>query len=86
MKKNTSIRNIFVLLCFLSLSTIYCQEKKQTKSTLFGQQIKNGYINPDNGFIRCASTEYENFLQENNSNRMTTAQFEAWIADRKSVV
>ncbi|HLF51655.1 M43 family zinc metalloprotease [Flavobacterium sp.] len=80
MKKNTSIRNIFVLLCFLSLSTIYCQEKKQTKSTLFGQQIKNGYINPDNGFIRCASTEYENFLQENNSNRMTTAQFEAWIA------
>lgn len=80
MKKNTTIQNIFILLCFLSLNTIYCQEKKQSKATLFGQQIKHENINPDNGFIRCASTEYENFLQENNSKRMTNAQFEAWIA------
>lgn len=33
-----------------------------------------------NGVIRCASTEYERYLQAKYPDRMTEAQFEAWIA------
>ncbi|WP_066434569.1 hypothetical protein [Chryseobacterium sp. CCH4-E10] len=33
-----------------------------------------------NGFIRCASTEYEQMLQKNDPERMSDAQFEAWLS------
>lgn len=33
-----------------------------------------------NGFDRCSFVEYEEYLQRNDPNRMTTAQFEAWLA------
>jgi len=40
---------------------------------------KNQDVTTINGFVRCASVEYEKYLQENDSKRLTDEQFEAWI-------
>ena len=51
----------------------------QTQRTVFGQIVEK--INPNNGFIRCVSTEYENHLQSQDASR-NTAAFEQWIAPK----
>ena len=82
MKKSfsKSIFKTLIFVCLFVLGTVYGQSKKQTANTLFDKQIKPENVNPKNGFIRCASVEYEKFLQEKNPKRMTNAQFEAWAA------
>jgi hypothetical protein len=64
-------------MCFMTLSNVQGQEKKKT---VFGKEIKASSINPDNGFVRCFSEEYEKYLQETNPKRLTNAEFEAWLA------
>ena len=68
-----------MLFCLFLLGNIYGQNKNQTNKTLFGKPVKAGTINPNKGLIRCATTEYEEFLQEKNPKRMSNAQFEAWL-------
>ena len=73
---------IFILkaltfICLLVLGVSYAQKKND--KILFGHPVSKEQINPANGLVRCASTEYEKFLQEKNSKRMTDAQFEAWV-------
>lgn len=70
MKKIT----LFSLAALLFLSIGYSQEAKP--KTVFGKQVTN--VSPE-GLIRCASTEYEQYLQGNDPKRMTDAQFEAWV-------
>src|SRR4051812_185490 len=70
MKKAT----LLVLAFLLAFSIGFSQETKQ--KTVFGKPATN--VSPE-GIIRCASTEYEQYLQENDPKRMTDAQFEAWI-------
>lgn len=70
MKKIT----LFSLVSLLFLSVGYSQEAKP--KTVFGKQVTN--VSPE-GLIRCASTEYEQYLQGNDPKRMTDAQFEAWV-------
>ncbi|MFM9826393.1 M43 family zinc metalloprotease [Flavobacterium sp.] len=80
--KNKKTTSIFITILFtylFGLNTTYGQKIKQTK-TLFGKQISPGKINSENGIIRCATTEYEEFLQEKNPKRMTNTQFESWLA------
>lgn len=78
-KKNTSIF-IFILFTYLvGLNTTYGQKFKPNQ-ILFGKQISPEKINSENGIIRCATTEYEEFLQEKNPKRMTDSQFESWIS------
>jgi hypothetical protein len=81
MKKNTSLSIKIILAIFFVffLGNTYGQNKKATNKTLFGKPVKAGTINPNNGLIRCATTEYEEFLQENNPQRMSNAQFETWL-------
>ena len=67
----------FVLFCLFILNIGYSQ--KQNTRILFGKPIKSESINPQNGYIRCASTEYEKYLQEKDPKRMTETQFEAWV-------
>ena len=43
------------------------------------KKVKTENINPETGHIRCASTEYEEFLQANDPKRKTDAEFEAWL-------
>jgi hypothetical protein len=82
MKTNTpiSIKIIFAVFCMFIFGNTYSQDKKQMNKTLFGKPVKAGTINPNNGHIRCASTEYEQYLQEKNPKRLTSAQFEARLA------
>ncbi|MGV3458821.1 MAG: T9SS type A sorting domain-containing protein [Flavobacterium sp.] len=55
---------------------------QQQQPKLFGKTITPERINPNNGRIRCASAEYEKYLQETNPNRATTEQFEQWLAPK----
>ncbi len=73
-----SIQKIFLILCLFILGTTYSQVKK-TK-TIFGKPVNAGTINPNNGIVRCATVEYEKYLQEKNPKRMSNAQFENWLA------
>lgn len=63
----------------LSASSGFAQ---QEQPKLFGKPIASGQVNPDNGLIRCASVEYEKYLQQKHPKRATTDQFEQWIAPK----
>lgn len=71
MKKTT----LLLLFSLFSISFGYSQVVKQKK--VFGKPVTN--TTPE-GLIRCASTEYEQYLQENDPKRMTNTQFEEWLA------
>ncbi len=77
MKTNTphSIPLILMVFCVLTFVNTYGQDKK-----IFGQTVKTSSINPSNGKIRCATTEYEQFLQEKNPERMSNEKFETWLS------
>jgi len=75
-----SILKLLVFICLFALGAAYSQSNKQSETILFGKQITPENINPKNGVIRCASTEYEKMLQEKNPKRMTQDQFESWLA------
>ncbi|MBF2707115.1 T9SS type A sorting domain-containing protein [Flavobacterium soyangense] len=75
-----SIKIVLTVFCLFILGNTYSQDQKQTNKTLFGKPLKAGTINPNNGHIRCASTEYEQYLQGKDPKRMTSAQFEARLA------
>ena len=66
MKKTT----LLLLFSLFSISFGYSQVVKQKK--VFGKPVTN--TTPE-GLIRCASTEYEQYLQENDPKRMTNTQF-----------
>lgn len=74
-----SALRILVILCLFVLSNTYGQVKIPSNKMLFGKAVKAENINTKTGNIRCATTEYEQFLQEKNPKRMTDAQFETWI-------
>lgn len=82
MKKNTPISNlkILVVLCSFILGNTYSQVTNQASKTLFGKTITAKNSNPNTGIIRCATVEYEQFLQENNPNRLKEASFEKWLS------
>jgi hypothetical protein len=75
-----SFQKIFVILCLFFLVITYGQGTKSTTKTVFGKTVKAGTINPNNGIVRCATVEYEQYLQAKNPKRMTNAQFESWLA------
>lgn len=82
MKITTPLSSLLILLFsyLLTVGNLYSQEQKTTKKTLFGKPITEKSKNPNNGKIRCATVEYEQFLQEKNPNRMSNTQFETWLA------
>ncbi|MCE3077156.1 M43 family zinc metalloprotease [Chryseobacterium gwangjuense] len=79
MKNFTLSKVIF----FLSLSlsqVVWGQKQKNVDDNLiFGKAYTIDQLKEMNGVIRCASTEYENYLQGKYPDRMTEAQFENWI-------
>ena len=76
MKKITLVLSLFV--CFSSL--VFAQNKSGDK-IVFGKKIKPENITPS-GHIRCASTEYEQYLREQNPKMETREQFENWMAQK----
>lgn len=67
---------LFVALSFFSV----IQAQNNSERTVFGKALQS--VNPHNGLIKCVSSEYEQSLQENNSNRLSTEAFEQWIAPK----
>ena len=66
-----------LLLTFMALFS-YGQNIKDGR-TVFGKTISPQNISPD-GYIRCASNEYEEYLRLQNPKLETRAQFENWMA------
>src|SRR5690606_9338574 len=67
-----------VMLMLLSVAT-YGQTRK-----VVGQELEK--VNPNNGLIRCVSSEYEKSLQAADANCASRAQFEQWIAPKVAEV
>jgi hypothetical protein len=81
LKINIPFYNKIILsLCFLFFVGTTFSQGIKTNITLFGKPVNAKNINPNNGIIRCATVEYEKYLQEKNPKRQTDAQFEDWIA------
>ena len=82
MKKNSPFTHqVQVILFFLLASvSVFSQNKKSKDEFLFGKNITVKSTNPKTGIIRCATVEYEQYLQQKNRNRMTNEQFENWLA------
>ncbi|RYJ43254.1 T9SS type A sorting domain-containing protein [Flavobacterium beibuense] len=72
MKLNTTTIKIGLLTLSGLLSAGAFAQTKKTKQ--FGPQ--------ENGFINCATTQYEESLQRKFPNRSNTVQFEEWIAQK----
>ncbi|MDP3681841.1 MAG: M43 family zinc metalloprotease [Flavobacterium sp.] len=78
MKKITFI---LLLSLFFSANYSFAQVNNSTEVILFGKKkiIKQG------SFIRCATTEYEEYLKSKNPNRLSTSEFEQWIAPKITI-
>ena len=75
MKKITFL---LLLSLFFTVNYIFAQVNNTHEVELFGKKhlIKEGSV------IRCASTEYEEYLKLKNPNRLSTAEFEQWITPK----
>ena len=76
MKRTNTLLHILLVAAMFTFSN----GQAQKAPTAFGKALAPESINPENGFVRCISTEYENHLQATDASRMTDSQFEAWIA------
>ena len=78
MKKITFI---LLLSLFFSVNYSFAQVNNLTEVVLFGNKkiIKEGSL------IRCATTEYEEYLKSKNPNRLSTSEFEQWIAPKITI-
>lgn len=74
------LHKIIVVLFLFAIGNTYSQVKNSTNKTLFGKTVTPESINPKTGQIRCATTEYEKYLQLKNPDRLTSEQFESWLA------
>lgn len=65
---------------FITIFSFSMALQAQQLPKAFGRTVKS--VNPENGLVRCATTEYEEYLQEQDPKRETRAQFEAWLAPK----
>lgn len=79
MKCNFTFKLPFLFFAMLFCS-VFAQKKSNEDKIVFGKKYTIEDLRKMNGFVRCASTEYEAMLQKNDPKRMTDEQFEAWIA------
>lgn len=70
-------KSICLTLLF-AVGTLAVQAQELPK--VFGRTVKS--VNPVNGKIRCATAEYEEYLELNNPNRMSREAFEQWLAPK----
>jgi len=77
MKKNSTYKSFFAI---AFLSAICLTANGQELPKVFGRPVHS--VNPDNGTIRCVSTEYEEYQQETNPKKETRAQFEDWMTNK----
>lgn len=82
MKKNTllGLLGVAALTGLTPMATFAQKTPNQKGAMVFGKAVHASSVNPKTGHIRCATTEYEEYLRAQNPKRATTAQFEAWLA------
>lgn len=71
---------LFSVLLVCSVFGQRLSKKNGEDQIVFGKTYTVEDLKKMNGFIRCASTEYEAMLQKKDPRRMTNEQFESWIA------
>ncbi len=76
MKRTNTLFHILLVAAMFT----FANGQAQKAPTVFGKSMAAESINPENGFVRCITNEYEKHLQASDPSRMTDAQFEAWIA------
>ncbi|KQT30887.1 hypothetical protein ASG22_19525 [Chryseobacterium sp. Leaf405] len=79
MRKSTTFKAILFLTSFLAAG-FNAQNKKGNKNAEFTVNKPQSELAKSNGFDRCATVEYENYLQAKYPGRMNDAQFESWLA------
>lgn len=73
------MKKITLLLSFLiCFSTIAFAQIDKKEKTVFGKKINPEFISPS-GHIRCVSTEYDQYLREQNPKTESVELFEKWI-------
>ena len=65
----------FLLLLMMSMASF----GQNSNRTVFGKSVG---VNPNNGKIRCVTTEYESSLQQKMAGRASTEEFENWLAPK----
>jgi hypothetical protein len=76
MKKITLFLSLFI--CFGSV--VFAQNKSGDK-TVFGKKVNPENISPS-GHIRCATTEYQEFLRKQNPKLESDEKFENWLSQK----
>lgn len=76
MKRTNTLFHVLLVAAMFTFGSTQAQKAP----TAFGKTLAPESINPENGFVRCITNEYEKHLQDSDSSRMSDAQFEAWIA------
>jgi hypothetical protein len=79
MRKSTIFKAILFLSSFFAAG-INAQNVKGKKTAEFTVNTPQSELAKSNGFDRCSTVEYENYLQEKYPGRMTRDQFESWLA------
>lgn len=71
---------LFTFLLLIQFS--YAQDKDKSSARLFGKPMTLANQNSPTDLIKCASTEYEAHLKTIDPDRMSTEEFEAWLAPK----
>ncbi|WPO82326.1 M43 family zinc metalloprotease [Chryseobacterium sp. JJR-5R] len=79
MNKSTNLK-VFLFLFSFFAAGINAQNGKGNKAAEFIVNKPQSELAKSNGFDRCATVEYENYLQAKNPARMNDSQFESWLA------
>lgn len=80
MKGKTTFKLPFLLLLILTCWVFGQKKNTNTQDKIvFGRTYTLEELRKTDGFVRCASSEYEAMLQKQNPSRMTEKEFEDWI-------
>ncbi|WP_294822588.1 M43 family zinc metalloprotease [uncultured Flavobacterium sp.] len=74
MKKTIYLKTLLAA----SLLSFGLSANAQEQTRAFGRPLKHA-PHPENGLVRCVTSEYEEYLQEKNPERQSRAQFEQWL-------
>lgn len=78
MKKNIFAIALLVAVSLPSVMNSQTTRKSEVESKFLGRGVPRPV--EGHGFVRCLSTEYENYLQAKDPKRLNEEQFEAWLA------
>ncbi|SHM01090.1 M43 family zinc metalloprotease [Chryseobacterium polytrichastri] len=78
MRKSTTSKSLFLLPLFCA-GLMVAQNTKGTRKKIESIEKTPQELVQSNGFERCGTTEYEEFLRKNFPGRLSVDQFEAWL-------